>query len=267
MKLSSLARRRLLQLPVGMWLSSHCWPGACADDKGGKSFNFIVANDLHSLDKKCPPFFEKVIQSMREQKPEFIVLAGDLAENGTSEQLGVIKEIFTAPKIPLYVVPGNHDFTKDDSRKPYDDLFPNQLNHLLTIHGWQFLFLDTTQQQRHTNTEISKETFEFVEASLKKLDKKNPTVVCTHFPLGEKVNMRPKNAEELLKLFTEVNLKAVFSGHYHSQTEVKKGETILTTNRCCAISRSNHDGTKEKGYFHVTMKEGVLKREFVEVKS
>ncbi len=253
MKLLPLSRRRWLQLPLSMWLSSHFWPGACADDKGKNSFSFIVANDLHSLDKKCPPFFEKVIQSMRERQPEFMVIAGDLSENGTSEQLGVIKEIFTAPKIPLYVVPGNHDFTKDDSRNPYDDLFPNQLNYLLTINGWQFLFLDTTEQQKYTNTEISKQTFEFVETSLKKLDKKRPTVVCTHFPLGEKVKMRPRNAEELLKLFTEVNLKAVFSGHYHSQTEVKRGDTILTTNRCCAISRTNHDGSKEKGYFHVTM--------------
>ncbi len=266
MNLSTLSRRQLLTLPVGMWLTANLWPGAQADDKGGKSFKFIVANDLHSQDKKCPPFFEKVAKSMVEQKPDFIVIAGDLAENGTSEQLGVVKEIFMATKIPLNVVPGNHDFTKEDSLKPYNDLFPEQRNYTFTTESWQFLFLDTTQQQKHTNTEIHKDTFEFVETTIKKLDKKKPTVVCTHFPLGEKINMRPKNAEDLLKLFAEVNLKAVYSGHYHSQTEVKKGDTILTTNRCCAFSKGNHDGTKEKGYFVVTMKEGALKREFVEVK-
>jgi hypothetical protein len=42
---------------------------------------------------------------------------------------------------------------------------------------------------------------------------------------------------------------------------------VLTTNRCCAISRDNHDGTKEKGYFLCTASAGSIQREFVEVKT
>ena len=36
--------------------------------------------------------------------------------------------------------------------------------------------------------------------------------------------------------------------------------------KCCAISRANHDGTKEKGYFLCTASAGGIQREFVEVK-
>ena len=39
-------------------------------------------------------------------------------------------------------------------------------------------------------------------------------------------------------------------------------EFALTTNRCCAFSVGNHDGTKEKGYFLVKVADGALKREF-----
>jgi hypothetical protein len=42
--------------------------------------------------------------------------------------------------------------------------------------------------------------------------------------------------------------------------------TVFTTNKCCSISRGNHDGTKEKGYFLCRAKEGRIEREFVEVK-
>ena len=48
--------------------------------------------------------------------------------------------------------------------------------------------------------------------------------------------------------------------------EKKSGETILTTNKCCAFARGNHDGTKEKGYFLCKAKDGKIERTFVEVK-
>jgi hypothetical protein len=106
----------------------------------------------------------------------------------------------------------------------------------------------------------------FLDTTLPKLDKKRPLIVFTHFPLGDGVRMRPTNADEVLKRFTEYNLRAVYSGHFHSFTEKKAGETVLTTNKCCAISRNNHDGTKEKGYFLVQAKGGKLERTFVEMK-
>lgn len=78
--------------------------------------------------------------------------------------------------------------------------------------------------------------------------------------------MRPLNADALLTRLLEFNLVAVFDGHFHGFTERVVGRTVLTTNRCCAISRDNHDGTKEKGYFLCTASAGGIQREFVEVK-
>ena len=41
----------------------------------------------------------------------------------------------------------------------------------------------------------------------------------------------------------------------------------FTTNRCCALKRGNHDGTKEKGYFVCTADQAGISREFVEYKT
>jgi hypothetical protein len=60
-------------------------------------------------------------------------------------------------------------------------------------------------------------------------------------------------------------LQAVLNGHFHAFTERPYGKTMITTNRCCAISRENHDKTKEKGYFLCQAREGKITRTFVEV--
>lgn len=260
----SLTRRRLLKASPAALLSAGYWPGMLRASEPGSNFSFIVANDLHSFDEKCLPWFEQTVKRMNghSEKPEFLAMCGDLAEDGTAKQLDQIKRVFAQVKLPLFAMPGNHDYLKSGERTHYDDLFPKQLNQAFTMHGWQFLTLDTTEKTKYENTVISAETIKWVDGELPKLEKKKPLVIMTHFPLGEGVKMRPKNADELLKRFLEYNLRGVFSGHYHALTEKTVGDATLVTNRCCAFSRNNHDGTKEKGYFLVRVKDGELIRDF-----
>ena len=60
--------------------------------------------------------------------------------------------------------------------------------------------------------------------------------------------MRPLNADDVLTPFLEFNLGAAICGHFHGYTERWRGNTSITTGRCCARVRNNHDGTKEKGW-------------------
>jgi 3',5'-cyclic AMP phosphodiesterase CpdA len=265
-----LTRRELLRRSPAALLAAGLWPGAlAAGDKDSGAFSFLVVNDLHSLDDKCHGWFERVAKQMagHAERPALVFIAGDLAEDGAAKQLGPVKEIFAGLKPPVYVVPGNHDFAKGDDRKAYDDVFPDRLNYAFDHGGWQFVALDTTEGTKWQNTVIADATLKWLDEKLPKLDKKKPLVVVTHFPLGEGVRTRPKNADEVLKRLTDYNLRAAYSGHYHAFTEKKAGDAVLTTNRCCAFSKGNHDGTKEKGYFLVTAKDGKLERTFVEVKA
>jgi 3',5'-cyclic AMP phosphodiesterase CpdA len=264
-----LTRRELLRRSPAALLAAGLWPGTlAAGDSDSGAFSFLVVNDLHSLDKKCRPWFEKVVGQMagHEEKPQLLLIAGDLAEDGKADQIGAVKEIFAGLKLPFYVVPGNHDYTPKQERKAYDELFPDRLNYTFEHQGWQFVALDTTEGTKSANTTIAASTLKWLDDQLPKLDKKKPLVVVTHFPLGEGVKMRPKNAEDVLKQLLDHNLRAAYSGHFHGFTEKKAGDAVLTTNKCCSFAKGNHDGTKEKGYFLVTAKDGKLERRFVEVK-
>ena len=251
-------------------LAAGLWPGCLAADESGHSvdFHFIAVNDFHYLDKQCGPWFDHALKQMtgHKEKIDFILLLGDLAENGTQEQLGAVHDILKSVKLPVHVVVGNHDYLTNTDRKPFERLYPKFINYDFEHKGWQFIGLDTTQGLAARNTAIQPVTLQWLEGRLTKLDKEKPTVVFTHFPLGTLVPGRPKNAEALLDRFKEFNLQAVLSGHFHGITTRKSNKTVLTTNACCSFRRQNHDGAKEKGYLLCHAREGAIERKFVEVK-
>ncbi len=228
----------------------------------------MVVNDTHYQSDKCGAWFERVAASVKSQhpKPEFCLMVGDLAEHGTQAELGAMRDALRSFGLPYHAVIGNHDYVSPISRQPYDELFPHNVNYHFVHRGWQFIGLDSSEGMSYRNTRIQPATFQWLDKTLPKLNKAQPTVVFTHFPLGDGVLMRPMNADDLLSRFLEFNLVAVYNGHFHGFTERTFRETVLTTNKCCAISRANHDGTKEKGYFLCTAFAGGIQREFVEVK-
>lgn len=268
--LNRLSRRQALQLGAGAMLAAGFWPGwvHAADAPAGEDFTFLCVNDLHLFDKGCVPFFERMVRQMNatDPKPDFCLVLGDLGENGTPEQLGLMKDLLKTIDVKTHIVCGNHDFVKLDDRKPFEQLFPDATNYHFEHKGWQFVGLDTTQGQRGSGTTVHADTLVWLKENLPQLDPKKPTAVFTHFPLGFLVPGRPKNADAVLEPFKDFNLQAVFCGHYHAFTERKLWKSVLTTDKCCSFRKANHDGSKEKGYFVCQAKGGQVTRTFVEVK-
>jgi 3',5'-cyclic AMP phosphodiesterase CpdA len=264
-----LSRREALQrLGSGALLALGLWPGALRanNEIPSGSFRFLVINDTHCMSPECGPYLEGVVAQMKQADAEFCLHGGDLTEKGERHYLEQVKDIFSVLQGRMYPVIGNHDYVTQADRKAYTQTFPLRVNYYFRHRGWQFIGLDSTDGLRYEKTEIQPATFRWLDEYLPRLNKRKPTVILTHFPLGEGVMYRPKNADALLDRFREFNLQAVFNGHYHSFTERKASDTILTTNRCCALKRTNHDGTKEKGYFVCEARDGRIARTFVEYK-
>ena len=264
MPIPLIRRREALRWSAGALLSLGLWPGCATGARGGESFRFIVVNDTHFMSPECGAWLEGVVQQMKGDGAEFCLFAGDLSDHGRRDELAAVREIMTKLAVPTYVQIGNHDYLTPTDRGAYEELFPDRINYLFEHRGWQFLGLDTTEGQLFQQTTIPDATFRWVDDHLPRLNKTKPTVVLTHFPLGASVQYRPRNADDLLERFLPYNLQAVFSGHFHGFTERKLRNATLTTNRCCSLKRSNHDGSLEKGYFLCTATEGRFTRRFVE---
>jgi predicted phosphodiesterase len=260
-----MTRRESLQhLSAGTLLTLGLWPGALRGAESSSTFRFIVVNDTHYLTPECGKWLEGVTAQMKKENASFCLHAGDLVDTGQAAHLEAVRDIFKTVG-PMYPVIGNHDYVTQTDRTAYEKVLPNRLNYFWKHDDWQFVALDSSEGLRYEKTSVQPATLKWLDENLSKLNKQSPTVILTHFPLGEDVKYRPSNADALLERFLDFNLKAVFSGHYHAFTERKSHSTILTTNRCCALKRGNHDGTKEKGYFVCDVRNGQLTRKFVEV--
>jgi 3',5'-cyclic AMP phosphodiesterase CpdA len=266
--MNSLLTRRgaLLKVAAGAGVAFGCGVGcrAASTQAGGRPFRFLVVNDLHHGTPECDPFFAALVRQMKTHAGvELALLLGDLADTGKPEDLAAVCDRFQKLGVPFYPVIGNHDYASPTDRSAYEQVFPGRLNFQFGHRDWQFIGIDTTQGTDYQKTKISSATLNWLDATLPKLDRRKPTVLFTHFPLGEGVPMRPLNAAEVLDRFADVNLRGVFGGHHHGFTGRKLGNAEVVTNRCCSRLRDNHDGTKEEGYWLVTAAEGALARAFI----
>ncbi len=269
-----MQRRELLksglQMGAGALLAAGTWPGrlrAAENGQGDGTWSFIQVNDLHFDEDACGPWFEKIVAAIKASAPqaEFCLIAGDLADDGKAEQYAGVRDTFKALGLPLYTTPGNHDHVTDDDRTAYDQFYPGQTNQVFTHRGWQIIGLDSSDGTRYDKTQIHPATFDWLTTHLPQLDRGKPTLIFTHFPLGEGVHYRPLNADALLERFLDFNVQAVFGGHWHGYTEKTWQHAVLTTDRCCSRVRDNHDGTKEKGWFVCTAADGRVTRRFVPI--
>lgn len=229
-------------------------------------FKFLVVNDTHYLSEDCGTYLTGLVKQMNAEQPAFVLHAGDVTDKGTAPHLKAVRKVFRGLDCSFHPVMGNHDWFTPTDRRAYLTTFPLKLNYSFRHAGWQFIGLDTTEGQKFEKTRIQPATFEMLDDILGRLNRNKPTVVFTHFPLCESVKMRPVNAEDLLAKFNGWNVRAMFNGHHHAFTECERAGATITTNRCCALKRNNHDGTKEKGYFVCETISGKLTRRFVEYK-
>lgn len=257
------ALARLAKLGLGAGVLGPGFLRAIAAD-ANTGFKFIVVNDTHYMSDECGKYLAGLVKQMNAEKPAFVLHAGDVTDQGGVAHLKSARKVFRRLDCAFHPVMGNHDWFTPTDRRAYLTTFPLKLNYSFRHDGWQFIGLDTTEGQKFEKTRIQPATFEMLDDILGRLSREKPTVVFTHFPLCEKVKMRPVNADELLARFKGWNLRAIFNGHYHAFTECERAGAPITTNRCCALKRHNHDGTKEKGYFVCEATAGRLTRRFVE---
>jgi hypothetical protein len=262
-----LSRRDALKLGLAGLLAGGRWPGARAAETStaGGEFTFIVVNDTHYAAPECAVWLRGLVQQMRRHPATaFCLHLGDVTDLGQREHLEAARTAFAEFPRPVYVVPGNHDYVGMDDRAPFDAVFPGRLNYAFAHGGWQFIGLDSTEGQRWQNTRIQPATLAWLDRQLPQLDRRQPTAVFTHFPLGHAAPMQPLNADAVLERLLDFNLRAAFCGHHHGSTENFHRNARVVTNRCCARIRDNHDGSKAKGYWLCTARGGDLTWEFVE---
>ena len=159
---------------------------------------------------------------------DLLVLSGDLADDASPEAYSYIAGILKDCKVPVCIIPGNHDDLGIMER--YFDLEGKIRNgkcyYRYDIDGRSIFFLDSADGT------VSSEQLSWLENETAKVDDEvllfmhHPPCHCDHKFMDSRYAL--KNIEEVQTTLLKIgNIKRIFVGHYHSEMEERIGDKIV----------------------------------------
>ena len=90
-----------------------------------QALDFTLLSDIHvTPGNENETQLRKAVEEINGNKSEFVILSGDLTNEGSDEQLLNVKSILDQLKKPIYVIPGNHENNWSQSAlKSFNDIW------------------------------------------------------------------------------------------------------------------------------------------------
>jgi len=217
--------------------------------------------------------YEKVIEQVNSAGVDFIVVAGDLTEDGTAVEYADFKRLTKRFNSPVRVVPGNHDIGNKKIGKNKNEI---TFKRLIDFHqkigkSW---FADEVYGVRLIGANSSlfgsglgkeKTMWQFLDNELgKKSDK--PVLFFLHHPLfqkkpeekgGEYWNLEPAQRFRLFGLFQQAGVSAVFSAHLHKPLTNNYNNVLYYTTHPVAFGLPK--GKQKPGWTLITISNTGIK--------
>jgi len=196
-------------------------------------FRIVQISDIHLygeqekalLGVKTHDSFEAVIKLLKtDQKPDLIILSGDLSQDGSKASYLKIAEKMKEFTLPIYYVPGNHD-----NPKTLSETYPleNITHHRhIVLKDWHLILLNS-QKVGAVEGFLDHSQLNFLQHCLQMYPEHYAIVVFHHHPVPvgsawlDKLNLT--NADALwpiLKSFSKMH--TILFGHIHQEHSGKK---------------------------------------------
>ena len=192
--------------------------GQISDIHLGEDENLVQGIDVRAN-------FLKALNSKSMADIDLLVLSGDLAnEDGEPGAYRFISEHVKDLKVPVLVIPGNHDRLENMAEffDLSDKIHDGKCYFKYEIEGRTLFFLDSACGT------VSKEQLDWLKSESAKVNGEvflfvhHPPCFCGHRFMDSKYSL--KNKEEVQAVLAEIpNLTHIFCGHYHSHFEVELG--------------------------------------------
>lgn len=222
----------------GWWGVALLLAGAVAAG-GAEPVRFALLSDTHVTrgtaedQPRYRPRFESVIAAVNAEKVRFVLIAGDLTQNGSPDEIADFKKLVAGFTAPVHFVPGNHDIGNklipgkggDKTPRPAafaafeENLGPSF--YLRTVAGVRLIGLNSPILG--SGLPLEEKMWAFLERELAH-PAAAPTIVFTHYPLfvktvdepgGEYWSIEPGPRARLLALLKQGGVRIVLSGHLH----------------------------------------------------
>ena len=186
----------------------------------------LVEKNCHWLSEPATETRERLLQAVHyinelNPIPDIVILTGDATDTGSQEAYIHLKELLNHLKVPIYLIPGNHD-DREQMRKAFSSSYMPKigfLQYVIDNSSVRIICLDTLVEGKDHGL-ICPERFCWLEKSLREKPEK-PALIFMHHPpakTGFKLfdsmlcNV-PAQFESLIR--NTKHLLGIYSGHYH----------------------------------------------------
>lgn len=212
---------------------------------GTRSYVFAVVGDNQGRNE----VWDIVMDGINSDRPDFLFHCGDTVASGTRAQYDDFLKGAERLRVPLHVVPGNHD-VRGEGRTSFAELVRDPPYYSFEHKGARFIGLDTSEGR------IDSVQLEWLKAELAE---DGPKFIFMHIPLydprpgGDHCFLDQGQAAELEELFGASHVLAVFSGHVHMFSHAEcDGVEYVTTGGAGALLYASED---EGGFYHYVLVE------------
>lgn len=212
-------------------------------------FRFAQLTDIH-LSPKNPNPTEDLLCSIAQinatDSLDFVLVTGDLTEEGDRATLEKAKSCLDLLKVPYYVIMGNHETKWSDSGfTAFGEIFGGerfQFEH----KGFLFLGFNTGPLMRMAYGHVAPQDIRWLTEEMERAGKEKPVILVTHYPL---MDGDVDNWYEVTDAVRPYNIRLFIGGHYHVNRDLSYDNIpgILMRSNLC-----DKEGKPGYGIYEVT---------------
>lgn len=183
-----------------------------------QNFKFAVLTDLHVVEKNQSPLIDlqrSVEQINNTDDLAFVLVTGDLTDNGDRASILKVKDALDKLKYKYYIVSGNHETKWSESGSTdFGHIFGSE-NFQFEYDGVRFLGFATGPVIRMMDGHVAPQDVKWLKEELSK-SPDQPTILVTHYPL---LPQDVDNWYEVTDAVRGFDIKTFIGGHYHSNRQ------------------------------------------------
>lgn len=184
--------------------------------------NFSLLSDIHvTPGNENETQLLKAIEEINTNDSEFVILSGDLTNEGSDQQLYNVKKILGNLDKPIYVIPGNHEDTWSQSAlKSFNDIWGND-RFVFETDNYVFIGINCGPYMKMGDGHIKHEDLRWLELELASRCTDGKRVISiNHYPIKDDLDNWQDYINVLQKYPTVVHI----CGHYHNYDKYKGGD-------------------------------------------